>query len=449
MLLPTGHRDGRAPRRAAEVRQLRRLSELPAAGIICLKLPVVKTLHNLEQISAVIATDGNRLIPFERCYVGGAAGLAGSVDPQAAVRAALARPLDFPPLSSATVPGDRVAIAVDEAVPCLAQVVRGVVELLADAGIDDDAISIVARDGDTSGLCRAEMDRNGTRQVNVIVHDADDEHDLCLVGVTARGQRLVINRTIFDADVVLPIGCARVQDEGLYDSLYPRFSDAASIARLRTAPGAGDAASRTARTREADEAGRLVAAPLVMQVVPGAGEAVAHVVAGEPRAVADNARNLCRERWALRSPRRASLVIATVTGRPSLQNWNNIARGLAAAEPLVADGGAIALCSNLDQPLGKSLGRLVRCDDLERVERRLLRDHAEDCWAAWQLARALQRGPVYFLSQMEADAVEDIGLAPVAHIEELARLASRHDSVAILSDSQHALVTVAGEDDER
>lgn len=409
---------------------------------------MVKTLHTLDQIPAVIAANCNDVVPFARSSGTCTDDISDPVDQHAAVVAAFASPFKFPPLSSATVPGDRVAIAVDEAVPCLAQIVRGVVDSLANAGVEDDAITIVARDGDTGRLCRAELDRNGTRHVDVVVHDADDEHDLCLVGVTDRGQRLVINRAIFDADVVLPIGCARIQNAGLYDSLYPRFSDAASITRLRTLPGVDNARSQGQRIREADEAGWLIGAQLVMQVVPGADETIAHVVAGEPHAVADNARKLCRERWALCSPRQASLVVATITGRASLQNWNNVARSLAAAEPLVAEGGAIALCSNLDQPIGNSLGRLVQCEDLERIERKLLRDNAEDSWAAWQLARALQRGPVYFLSQLEADAVEDMGLAPVSHIEELARLARRHESVAVLSDSQHALVTVAGDDDE-
>ena len=61
--------------------------------------------------------------------------------------------------------------------------------------------------------------------------------------------------------------------------------------------------------------------------------------------------------------------------------------------------------------------------------------------------RALQRGPVYFLSQLDAETVEDMGLAPMADVAELTRLASRHDSVIVLPDSQHAVVTVEVEDE--
>jgi hypothetical protein len=139
-------------------------------------------------------------------------------------------------------------------------------------------------------------------------------------------------------------------------------------------------------------------------------------------------------------------VIATITGGAAAQNWLNVGRALAAAEQLVADDGAIAICSNLEQPPGESLGRLVGSDDLEDTERRILRDHAADSWPAWQLARALQRGPVYFLSQLQSDTVEDMGMAPVESVEEIARLASRHENHIVLEDSQHAIPSVSDEE---
>jgi hypothetical protein len=58
----------------------------------------------------------------------------------------------------------------------------------------------------------------------------------------------------------------------------------------------------------------------------------------------------------------------------------------------------------------------------------------------------LNRGPVYFLSQLDDETVEDLGLAPVADVEELVRLASRHESCIVLDDSQYSLVTVNDED---
>ena len=80
--------------------------------------------------------------------------------------------------------------------------------------------------------------------------------------------------------------------------------------------------------------------------------------------------------------------------------------------------------------------------------RKISHDHDADSWPAWQLARALQRGPVYFLSQLDAETVEDMGLAPVESVDDLVRLAGRHESFVVVEDSQNAVVKLAGEPDE-
>jgi nickel-dependent lactate racemase len=417
-------------------------------GIIRREVLVVKALHPIGEVTASIVPNSVRSVRLVRAQENGATVVAPRRDPVAATVEALAEPLEFPPLASAVVPGDHVAIALDGAVPSAPGIVQGVIESLRQAGIDGETISVVTSDQATSQLCRLELHETGATEVRFVVHDPDDERDLCLVGITDRGERLVLNRTIFDADVVLPVSCARLAGRGVYESLYPWFSDAASIEKFRSPPGAAAAQTWAERTRETNQAGWLIGVPMVVEVVPGLDESAGHVIAGEPQAVTDMAEQLCRQQWLLRSPQRASLVIATIAGAAQAQNWNNVARALAAAERLVEEGGAVAICSNLDAPPGESLSRLIDSEDLERTERRLLQDHAEDSWAAWQLARALQNGPVYVLSQLDPETVENLGLAPVASIHELARLASRHESVAVIEDAQHAMPTVDGEDDE-
>jgi hypothetical protein len=120
-----------------------------------------------------------------------------------------------------------------------------------------------------------------------------------------------------------------------------------------------------------------------------------------------------------------------------------------AAERLVEEDGAIAICTNLDEPPGPSLGRLIGSSDLAATGRKISHDHSDDSWPAWQLARALERGPVYFLSQLDADTVEEMGMAPVADLDELVRLAGRRESCIVLDDAQHAVATVDGEENER
>ena len=397
---------------------------------------MVKTLHPLGEIAARIAVADGDGVSLTHAVDDGP-----PIDPVAAVKQALAEPLDFPPLAAGIVPGDHFAIAVDSDVPCVAAIVRGTVEALIAAGVAPEDIAIVTCDAPTSQLCRDEL-ASVAPAPKFVVHDPSDEQNLCVIGMTRRGVAVRVNRTIFEADVVLPIGCARVKARGAYESLYPRFFGAETIARYRTPALQKELAPVKGKKSAADEAGWMVGPPMIVLVVPAGNEQVAHVLAGESRAVACRAKQLCRERWLLHSPQRVGLVVATVTGGSSAQTWANIGRALAMAERIASEESAMVICSNLDEAPGQSLGRLVGSDDVAATQRKISHDHAADSWAAWRLARALERGPVYFMSQLNADAVEDLGLAPVENIDDLVRLAGRHDSFAVVADAQHAFVKI-------
>ena len=69
--------------------------------------------------------------------------------------------------------------------------------------------------------------------------------------------------------------------------------------------------------------------------------------------------------------------------------------------------------------------------------------HSDDALPAAQLARALDRGKVYFLSRLEASVVEDLEMIHVGNGAELARLARRHASCILLSNAQYAVTKPA------
>ena len=418
---------------------------------------LVKMLHPISEIAASLSSASEQRVRLSRDTEATAApnsatktpsGERQVSDPAAAVVEALADPLDYPPLADSIVPGDRVAIAIDEAVPQLPKVLRGAFKAVQRSGVDPEAIAIVTTDAQTSQICHEALAQHTPALPQFVVHDPNDEANLCMVGMTKRKEPLRVNRTIFDADVVLPIGCARPDNRGAYDSLFPRFSDAEAIKRFRAPTNWRPTAGVAEKKPAADKAGWLIGVAMTVQVVPGENETVANVVAGEPQAVARRSKALSRARWLVHSPHRVGLVVATITGGPASQTWANVGRALAAAEPLLEVGGAVAICCNLDVPPGESLGRSIGSTDLEKTEREILKDQNADSWPALQLVRALQRGTIYFLSQLDAETVEDMGLAPIADVNELARLVARHESFAVLEDAQHAVATVEEDDHE-
>src|SRR4051794_24015920 len=118
---------------------------------------LVKPLHSLQEVaSRLMRAEGDR-VPLAPAVSEAVNGAYRDVDPAAAMIEALAAPLEFPPLSAGIVPGDRVAIAMDSAVPSLAKVLRGAFDFLQRAGIEPADISVVTDDELTAELCRVEI----------------------------------------------------------------------------------------------------------------------------------------------------------------------------------------------------------------------------------------------------------------------------------------------------
>ena len=416
---------------------------------------MVKSPHPIHEIAERLSQVDGHLVRLVRGSAaadkspdGAGTSLVASTDPEAAAIAALAEPIDYPPLAAGIVPGDQIAIAVDETTPCVAAIVRGTIKSLQSAGVENEAITVVAADAQTIESCRELCADQMAAGVRFILHDPSDEKNLCMVGMTKGGVPMVVNREIFDADVVLPIGCAHVDDRGVFESLFPRFSSSAAIEKFRTPTAIESPTDRSDQRRETKQAGWQIGAPMVVGVVPGSGESVSHILAGETMAVGEKTHSLATDQWAFTSPYQLDLMIATINGGPESQNWNNVARALAMAEHLVIDGGAVAICSNLSQSPGPSLGRLIGNPDLDKVVRKVANEHDADSWPAWQLARAVQRGPVYFLSQLDVKTVENLGMAPVESIDEIVRLAEHYETFAVVEDVQNAVVTLAERPDE-
>lgn len=351
------------------------------------------------------------------------------------VRHAFAKPLDYPSLASASVPGDVITICLEYDTPQLPAVVTGVLAAVADAGINPSATTLLlapefAVDADAIQTWKALTGNNA----DVIVHQPDDQEQLALLGVTKAGRALRLNRALCDADVVIPVGPVRGDaSDNFFGILFPRFSDPATIERFRS-PKTDNRESLVDETIESDW---MLGVGLTVQVVPGAGGEVAGIFCGTPSGSVNAARELYHEVWRAPVAGRADLVIASIVGNQSQQTWDNLARVLSIAENLIHTEGAIAVCTEIAHRPGPSGKRLRHASDLAEVERKILGDSFADSHAALQLCRRLQRGTVYLKSRLDAELVESLGLAPIESDRELARLVDSYHRCLVLEEAQH------------
>lgn len=359
------------------------------------------------------------------------------------VRAALQSPLEYPPLAAATVPGDRVVVALESGLPHRRDLVAGVSLALREAGVDPSQSTFIycnepREAGQSFGKWATEQ------KLEVLLHDPTEANCCALFGVSQAGQALRLNRRLCDADIVLPIGVTSISlstgdKNSKFGGVFPQFSDNETIARHRVAESAKPGRSLRERREEIDESGWLLGVGLAVQVIPGAGGGIAAVIAGEPTAAAEAAGERYREIWQQTLDATCDLAIVTITGPSNEQSWENVGRALLAAEAVLEPGGAIALCTQLRESPGPSLKRLAGIDDYQRLEHKLLRDSFADSAVALTACRALRRGTVYFCSHLSTETMESLGFAPIASDVELRRLAKSYRRPLVMEDAHRLL----------
>jgi nickel-dependent lactate racemase len=370
-------------------------------------------------------------------------------DVAAAVAAALVEPIEFPQIAQATLPDDRVAIALADDVPQADAVVAGIVHVLLENGIAADHITIVqtahrAAQGDSPATA---LPKNIRELVTVVAHDPRDRDRIALLGTSVKNDApIYFCREIVDAEMVIPVGCLRPSCtpgySGAAESLYPLFADEEGQKRFRDLDAIDSPESIESQRQVSEEAAWTLGVLLAVVLVPGDDGQILHVLAGRRDLVAESAMTLCNAAWATTIANQADLVIAAITGPPGEQTWDNVGRALAAALAVVADDGAIIVCSTLSEPPGAALQLVAGEPDFLSATREIGRTSSPDAIPALWLIRAVEASRVYFVSDLSEGDVEALGMIPVPDAEDVARLASRYRFCVVLANAQRAVVTL-------
>jgi len=370
-------------------------------------------------------------------------------DPSGAVAAALSKPLGYPPLRRAVTPGDRVVLAIDKGVPQLSGVVAGAVQSLLSGSVSPEDITLLLapqENGVRGGDLTAALAPAVAGAVHVVEHDPQNQAELSYLAASKENRPIYIHRQLFDADLILPIGCLRPRRVlgrlGVHGGLFPTFSDVKTRERFQAADAARVSVQKKRRREEAEEAAWLLGIQIVLQLVPGAGNTVLHALAGTAEAVAKRGRRLCDAAWLCRVPRRFGLVIATIEGGPGEQTWENFARALSAALAAVEDEGVILLCTDLRCLPGPALRALAALNEAPEAIREIRRARSPDAVSAALLAEVRDRVQLYLLSGLDGETVEELGIGYVSQEQEIEHLCQQFESFLVLADAHRAGVVV-------
>ena len=373
----------------------------------------------------------------------------------AAAAAAIAEPLDYPALREAVVPGDRVVIALQSNLPAAAAIVASVWEVLSDRGVRAEDVLILQAprlDRRPEPDPRADLPEAAAEAISWRTHDALDESEIAYLASSSTGERVYLAKALVDADFVLPIGLVEYDPvlgyQGTSGGLYPALSNLDAIKRHGAVAHAEltPDQSRTARV-VADEVGWLLGTQFCLQAIRGSDGGLSHVVAGLSESVLEEGKRLLRDGWRLELPDRVDLVLATVDAGPIGTGWDDVIDAAEAASRLVRRGGRIVLLTDLKAGRGSlsdAMAIIRESADLAEARTVLTQLKSVEQPAAMRLLTVLERVELFLLADLPDGLAEELFCNRIDDENEVRRLLTTADAIAILEGGQHVETRVAG-----
>jgi lactate racemase len=255
-----------------------------------------------------------------------------------AIRAALARPIDSPPLREILRPTDKVVVAVSDITRSwqrMDRVLPTLLETISGAGVPDKNIILVVVGGhrqntneEMEQICGAEV----CRRVNIVKHNARDPKNMVYLGKTSRGTEVSINRVAAEADRIILTGgivfhylvgysCGR-------KSVIPGFSSIRTIQQnhllaMAAEPGSGsNPNARSGKTHGNEchedmmEIAGFVKPDFIVNMVPNGDGDFANIFAGNLVSAWQEGTKLVDELYSVEIPGKADIMIASAGGGP-------------------------------------------------------------------------------------------------------------------------------------
>jgi len=351
--------------------------------------------------------------------------LAGE-DLKQAIDQALSQPLDFPQLSELAYEGDCVVIALQAATRESQQILSSILASLNKGRSETLPVTLL-----TDTFTASQLDLSKYPDISLAVHDPDGENQFACLAVGVNDQPLYIHRLLFDADVVIPVGClGPTQNFEVDDCIFPGFSNRQSLNNFREQ-------SEKDQSADIQHVNDLLGTFFAIQLVVGPGDAVHGVYAGERKAVLKAAKSRLGQAWSVAVPATADLVVATIESQTTEQSWDDFAQALINVVPCCEVSAPIVICSQLRRTPNRET-RAALVDPLPAAEKKTVNKLV-------QLRQIVNDHPVFLSSNLTQAEVEEIGLGYLSAPEELQRLVEKSSHGLFLRDAHKCAIKLGEE----
>ncbi len=314
-----------------------------------------------------------------------------------AIASGFAEPIDFPPIPQAVLAEDTIVIAVEPETPCGLEIAKRVAARFEQLGNSPSRIAILLADPAASP------------SEGVFVHDPQSSEQMAYLCADRQGTPIYVNRMLFDADIVVPVGSG---DGGrMGNQLCPAFCDRETQAYWQQLPSS-----------QAPALARLVDSNLgifwQIRIVTAPGGQVLRIMVGSSDAVQQQSAELGLQVWQLNIDAPVDMVVATIESE-SCQTWPHLREAILNADQVAKDDAILVLCTEL-------------------------RGQPPAFWPAGSRSRnkldaslqdVFQRRHVYLASRLSQAATEKYGFGYLEDSGQIQKLIDQHETCLLLRDA--------------
>ncbi len=353
-----------------------------------------------------------------------------AAQPEAALlAAALAHPIGSRPLRTLVSPGQRVAIVTSDVTrPCPSgRLLPLVMDELTAGGVALSDVTVVFGLGTHRAHSRAEQAALAGPAFDRVRCIDSDPADVVRVGTTARGTPVEVFRPVHEANVRVLLGVIEYHYFAGYSgglkALVPGVCTEATIQanhRRMTEPGArtGNLEGNPVRA-DIDEAGQLIGADFLLNVVLDDDKRIVAAVAGDPIR-AHRAGCAALDAFGRATvDRPADLVIVSAGGYPKDLNLYQAQKALDNAKHVVRKDGVLLLVAECAEGLGHHTFEEWMLDPggPEAILARIRREFVIGGHKAAAIAQTMQQAAISLVSALPPARAAALGFRPFATLE--------------------------------
>jgi nickel-dependent lactate racemase len=279
---------------------------------------------------------------------------------------ALEHPIGSPRLRELARPGQKVAVLTSDMTrPCpSAKLLPSVLKELADAGVCEEDVVIVAALGLHRQMTQAELEhmagRDVYRRIQVINHDPED---VVFLGTTQRGTPVEVFRPVVEADLRVCLGNVEfhyfVGYSGGAKAIIPGCASKKTVtanhAWMVNPDAVGGSYVGNPVRADLEEAAAMVGVDFILNVVADAQHRVVAAVAGDAIAAHRVGCDWIAQRGKVAIPKQGDIVLVSPGGFPKDVNLYQAQKGLDNAALAVRPGGIIILVAECPEGLGNAV----------------------------------------------------------------------------------------------